>query len=164
MTQPIVILTETTLAGADRATLSELLDGGQYSARLLVQADTQRHLLVDFVEHLSLLEFAEAFKEFATPAPDADAARHDAEAVLAESLKSLEGLFAGIEGSVVDEGSSVQALVDAVREIGAEQAVVFTRPHALLDTFHTDLASKAQNALGLPVLHLYAGSGFIGDS
>jgi hypothetical protein len=42
--------------------------------------------------------------------------------------------------------------------------VVITRPHAVADTFHTDWANKAQDQLGLPVLHLYAGSGFIGDS
>jgi hypothetical protein len=41
---------------------------------------------------------------------------------------------------------------------------VITRPHAVADTFHTDWANKAQDQLGVPVLHLYAGSGFIGDS
>ena len=46
----------------------------------------------------------------------------------------------------------------------AGQAVVITRPHAVADTFHTDWANEAQDKLGLPVLHLYAGSGFIGDS
>ena len=51
-----------------------------------------------------------------------------------------------------------------VKELGAGQAVVITRPHAVADTFHTDWANKAQDKLGLPVLHLYAGSGFIGDS
>ncbi|MFJ3956568.1 hypothetical protein [Arthrobacter sp. NPDC090010] len=164
MTQPIVILTETTLTETDRGTLSELLDGESFSARVLVQADTQRHLVLDFVEHLSLLEFSEAFREFGAPAPDQDSARQDAATVLKDSLAVLGDLFTELEGTVVDEGSSVQALVDSVKETGASQAVVFTRPHALLDTFHADLASKAQHALGLPVLHLYAGSGFIGDS
>ncbi|SEC09061.1 MULTISPECIES: hypothetical protein [Arthrobacter] len=164
MIQPIVILTETTLDDSDRTSLEELLDGGEFSAKLLVQADTQRHLLVDFVEHLSLLEFAEAFRELGAKAPDTADARQDASQVLEKSLTALEGLFQEIDGSVVDEGSAVQALVDAVKDTGASQAVVFTRPHAVLDTFHADLASKAQHALGLPVLHLYAGSGFIGDS
>jgi len=58
----------------------------------------------------------------------------------------------------------VNGLVTRVKALGAGQAVVVTRPHAIADTFHTDWANKAQDLLGLPVLHLYAGSGFIGDS
>ena len=38
------------------------------------------------------------------------------------------------------------------------------RPHAVEDTFRTDWANEAQDRLGVPVLHLYSGSGFIGDS
>ena len=66
-------------------------------------------------------------------------------------------------GEIV-EGKAVDGMVAKVRELGAGQAVVITRPHAVADTFHTDWATKAQDKLGLPVLHLYAGSGFIGDS
>ena len=66
-------------------------------------------------------------------------------------------------GEVV-EGKPVDALVAKARELNAGQAVVITRPHAVADTFHTDWANEAQDKLGLPVLHLYAGSGFIGDS
>jgi hypothetical protein len=62
------------------------------------------------------------------------------------------------------DGGAVKGLVSKVKELGATQAVVVTRPHAVSDTFHTDWASKAQDELGIPVLHLYAGSGFIGDS
>ena len=60
--------------------------------------------------------------------------------------------------------TACHGLVAKVKELGADQAVVITRPHAVADTFHTDWANKAQDKLGLPVLHLYAGSGFIGDS
>ena len=46
----------------------------------------------------------------------------------------------------------------------ADRAVVITTPHAVADTFHTDWANRAQDKLGIPVLHLYSGSGYIGDS
>ena len=58
----------------------------------------------------------------------------------------------------------VSALVDYVERHPADRAVVITTPHAVADTFHTDWANRAQDKLGIPVLHLYSGSGYIGDS
>jgi hypothetical protein len=40
--------------------------------------------------------------------------------------------------------------------------MVVTSPHAVEDTFHRDWASKARESLGVPVLHVYAGSSFLG--
>jgi hypothetical protein len=96
-------------------------------------------------------------------APDPTQERAKAAETLSVSLAALEGLGSGVTGEVVD-GGAVSGLVSKVRETGAAQAVVITRPHAVADTFHTDWANKAQDQLGVPVLHLYAGSGFIGDS
>ena len=89
--------------------------------------------------------------------------RAHADETLAASLAALAGLGSGVTGQVV-AGKAVDSLVAKVKETGASQAVVITRPHAVADTFHTDWANKAQDQLGVPVLHLYAGSGFIGDS
>ncbi len=36
------------------------------------------------------------------------------------------------------------------------------RAHAVEDTFHTDWASRAREALGVPVLHMYAGDWRLG--
>ena len=47
---------------------------------------------------------------------------------------------------------------------GIDDVLVITTPHAVEDTFGTDWANEAQDRLGVPVLHLYSGSGFIGDS
>ena len=46
------------------------------------------------------------------------------------------------------DGGAVNGLVAKVKELGAGQAVVITRPHAVADTFHTDWANKAQDQLG----------------
>ena len=163
MSDPIVILTEEPLGADDRVNIERLVDGTDTGLVLLVPANTERHLLVDFLEHLSMLEVAKAFRELTSRAPDPAVERAEAAETLAVSLAALEGLGSGITGQVVD-GGAVKGLVAKVKELGAAQAVVITRPHAVADTFHTDWANKAQDQLGLPVLHLYAGSGFIGDS
>ncbi|MGG5172793.1 hypothetical protein ACQR35_11575 [Pseudarthrobacter sp. J1738] len=163
MSEPIIIMTEEVLGAEDRANISELLDGTDAPLHLLVPADTERHLLVDFLDHLSLLEFAEAFRELSAKAPNPAEVHASAQGILDRSLTALAGLGSEVSGEVSD-GDPVDALVAKVRELGASQAVVITRPHAVADTFRTDWANRAQQALGLPVLHLYAGSGFIGDS
>lgn len=163
MSDPIVILTEEPLGADDRVNIERLVDGGDPPLVVLVPANTERHLLIDFLEHLSLLEFAKAFRELTPHSPDPEAERAAAAETLAVSLAALAGVGSGVTGEVV-EGGAVDGLVSKVKELGAGQAVVITRPHAISDTFHTDWANKAQDRLGLPVLHLYAGSGFIGDS
>jgi hypothetical protein len=163
MSDPIVILTEEPLVADDRVNIERLLDGGDAPLVVLVPANTERHMLVDFLENLSLLDVAKAFRELTSHAPDPATERAAAAETLAASLNALAGLGSGVTGEVVD-GGAVQGLVAKVKELGAGQAVVITRPHAIADTFHTDWANKAQDQLGLPVLHLYAGSGFIGDS
>ncbi|WP_457966812.1 hypothetical protein M1E17_08930 [Arthrobacter sp. D1-29] len=163
MSEPIVILTEEPLGADDRLNIERLVDGADTHLVLLVPANTERHLLVDFLENLSMLEVAKAFRELTSHAPDPAVERAEAAETLTVSLGALQGLGGGVTGEVV-EGGAVDSLVAKVKELGAAQAVVITRPHAVADTFHTDWANKAQEQLGLPVLHLYAGSGFIGDS
>lgn len=163
MSDPIVILTEEPLGADDRVNISRLVDGGDSPLVVLVPANTERHLLVDFLDHLSMLEVAQAFRDLVAAAPDPASERAEAAEALSASLAALEGLGGGVTGEIV-EGGAVAGLVSKVKELGAGQAVVVTRPHAIADTFHTDWANKAQDQLGLPVLHLYAGSGFIGDS
>ncbi|GAB13846.1 MULTISPECIES: hypothetical protein [Arthrobacter] len=163
MSDPIVILTEEPLGADDRVNIERLVDGGDAPLVVLVPANTERHLLVDFLENLSMLDIAKAFRELTAHAPDPAEERAAADATLATSVSALEGLGGGVAGEVVD-GGAVNGLVAKVKELGAAQAVVITRPHAVSDTFHTDWANRAQDKLGLPVLHLYAGSGFIGDS
>ena len=163
MSDPIVILTEEPLGADDRVNIQRLVDGSDTPLVLLVPANTERHLVVDFLENLSMLDVAKAFRDLTAHAPDPTEERAEAAETLAVSLAALGGLGGGVTGEVVD-GGAVNGLVTKVKELGASQAVVITRPHAVADTFHTDWANKAQDQLGLPVLHLYAGSGFIGDA
>lgn len=163
MSDPIVILTEEPLGADDRVNIETLVAGGDAPLMVLVPGNTERHLVVDFLESLSMLEIAKAFRELTAQAHSPAAERAAAAETLASSLAALGGIGGGVTGEVV-QGGAVEGLVAKVKELGAGQAVVITRPHALADTFHTDWANKAQDRLGVPVLHLYAGSGFIGDS
>ncbi len=56
----------------------------------------------------------------------------------------------------------IPALRRAVREHGAREVVVVTAPHAVEDTLHRDWASRARDEVGVPVLHVYAGTTFLG--
>ena len=130
---------------------------------LLVPADTKRNLFVDVVDQLTMLDLPGALRELREK-PDAETVRAEAEEILAASLAALSRLPAPRSRGSVAEGDAVASLVAKVTELGARQAVVVTRPHAVADTFRQDWAHQAQRKLGLPVLHLYSGSGFIGDS
>jgi hypothetical protein len=86
-----------------------------------------------------------------------------AQTALTGSLAALEGIGGPRSGELI-QGDPVAVLADRAAESGASQAIVVTLPHAVEDTLHTDWANQAQRKLGIPVLHLYAGTGFIGDS
>jgi hypothetical protein len=48
----------------------------------------------------------------------------------------------------------VDALADTVKEAGAAEAIILTRPHLVSEFFHLDWTSRARRKLGVPVLHL----------
>ncbi len=166
MSAPILILTEVALGPSERDAIEGLLTGeGQLSVlEVLVPAGRKRRLVVDFLDHLSMLEFSKAVEGLSDSGrPEPAVARSSAQSALDTSIAALQGLGDQVSGSVI-EGDPVQALADRAAATGAEQAVVVTLPHAIEDTFHTDWANQAQRKIGIPVLHLYAGTGFIGDS
>jgi len=162
MSETIVVLTEEPLNDADVRNLS-FLRGEETGFLVLVPADTHRNLLADFLDHLSLLEIGQAFRALTHGQPRADQARAEADESLKSSLELLAASGLRADGKVVGD-EAVPAFVQAVRNTDARQAVVITTPHAVADTFHTDWANQAQDKLGVPVLHLYSGSGYIGDS
>ena len=163
MTATIVVLTEESLNEADIINLRYLVEDNPARFEVLVPADTKRNLLVDVLDNLSLLEFAAAFRELTGEKPTKDQETKAAEVELAESLKLLASSGLEATGSVTGE-KPVEAVVAAAKASDAQQVVVITTPHAIEDTFRTDWANEAQDRLGVPVLHLYSGSGFIGDS
>lgn len=154
----IVLLTEQALTAADAARITGVRAGEPVGYHVVVPADTERSLLVDVLDHLSLLELRAAVD--AVRGHD-DPGRTGAGDALAASLDALRGAGAGADGEVVD-GDPVTALEAALARTGGAEVVVVTRPHAVEDTLHTDWASRARERLGVPVLHVYAGSSWVG--
>jgi hypothetical protein len=155
----IAVLTEEALSDDDARRILALHADENPRYHVIVPADTDRNMLADVLDHLSLLQLKEALEaarghEDTTPAEAATA--------LDQSLAALRSNGAAADGEAV-EGDPVSALM---RVTGGDpetwEVVVVTRPHAVEDTFHRDWASKARELLGVPVLHVYAGSSFLG--
>jgi hypothetical protein len=160
----IVLLTEEALTAQDAVRLTALHQGEPIHYRVLVPADIERSLLIDVLDHLSLLELREALE--AVRGEDSRSRAQSSQA-LTQSVGALRAELDGTDGATADgtliAGDPVEALQKAVRDDGkVSEVVVVTRPHAVEDTFHTDWASRARSVLGLPVLHVYAGSSFLG--
>lgn len=162
MTVSIVLLTEQALSDGDSARLVGLHAERSPRYRVLVPADTRRNLLADVLDHLSLLELREALEAVAprrTGHQDDD--RVHADQALNASLATLRATGVPADGHVV-EGDPVAALEKELADAPADEVVIVTRPHAVEDTFHTDWASRARERLGVPVLHVYTGSSWVG--
>ena len=150
-----IVLTEIALGAADAAHLAHLHEEADQSWVVLVLGDPHRSLLADVLDHLSLLELREALD--AVRGHD-ESTPHDAEVALEASVAELEAVGISARGEVVAGRDPIKALAKAVETYGADDVVIVTKPHAVEDTFHTDWASKARETLGVPVLHVYAGS------
>lgn len=159
MTTSIVVLTEQALGGDDAARLIALHGGEHPRYRVLVPADAaHQNLLADVLDHLSLLELRQALDAVRG---HEDTTRDSAEKALVASLEQLRTAGAAADGMIV-QGDPVAAVEAALVQEPADELIIVTRPHAVEDTFHTDWASRARERLGLPVLHVYAGSNWLG--
>jgi hypothetical protein len=158
VTASIVVLTEQALGSDDAARLVALHAEDQPRYRVLVPADARQSLLADVLDHLSLLELRRALDAVRGRE---ESHRDSAEKALTASLEQLRAAGAAADGTIV-QGDPVAAVAAALAEEPADELVVVTRPHAVEDTFHTDWASRARERLGLPVLHVYAGSNWLG--
>lgn len=157
----IVVLTEEALDDGDAARIAALHAGQRLTYRVLVPADTERNLLTDVLDHLSLLELRETLDALrGKDHGHADEPREAREA-LARSVAVLSELGVSADGEVTED-DPIPALRNAVHRFRAREVIVVTRPHAVEDTFHRDWASRARDELGVPVLHVYAGTTFLG--
>ena len=162
MPHTIVVLTEETLGSADAARIVALhADEADVVYRVLVPADTERNLLADVLDHLSLFELRAALDAVRERKPDAAEARADAGAALRGSIDSMVAVEATVTGEITPD-DPLPRLGELVAEEDVQEVVVVTRPHAVEDTFHTDWASRARDELGVPVLHVYAGTTRLG--
>ena len=164
----VIILTEAALTAADVEHVLDIYrdpDGDgvpdPVAFRVLVPAETERHLLAALLEHIGSGELRKAWADLTGDRPDAAQAAVTASEKLTTSVAALRAAGMAAEGSVTQD-DPLPALQAAVAGGGVREIVVVTYPHALADTFHADWASKARDTLAVPVLHLYAGTSELG--
>jgi hypothetical protein len=155
--QSLVVLTERALSPADVDRLVALHDPDRPAMRVLVPAGGRRNVLVDVLDHLSLLQLREALDAVQG---HVERTPQQAQADVDATVTALRGAGCEASGEVVTR-DPVQAL-DAEVRAGAEEVVIVTAPHAVEDTLHRDWASVARDRLGVPVLHVYADSSWVG--
>jgi hypothetical protein len=158
-TPAIIVLTEEALKPVDVDKIIALHQDEAPTYRVLVPADTDRNMLSEFLDHLSLFEMREALD--ALKPVDRTEAHADAHTALATTLAELEAHAVVATGEITGD-DPLPTLREEVTRLGASEVVVVTEPHAVEDTFHTDWASKARETLGVPVLHMYAGDWRLG--
>ncbi|MEP7333969.1 MAG: hypothetical protein ABI692_17995 [Terracoccus sp.] len=155
----VIVLTEEALKPGDVEKIVAMHQQEDATYRVLVPADTDRNVLSRFLDHLSLFEMREALDSLRPV--DRTEAHADAETALSTTLAEFAAHDAAATGEITAD-DPMPTLVEEVARLGAREVVVVTEPHAVEDTFHTDWASKAREALGLPVLHMYAGDWRLG--
>jgi hypothetical protein len=156
--QSVVVLTERALSPADAERLVALYDPDRPTVKVLVPAGGHPNVLVAVLDHLSLFEVREAI-DAVQGRPEVT--REEAEADARASVEALDALGCTATGEVVDGNDPLAAVASAV-EAGAEEVLIVTSPHAVEDTLHHDWASEARERLGVPVLHVYADSSWVG--
>jgi len=161
VTQTVIVLTEDTLLDTDVRQIVGHYAGRDVQYQVLVPAETHRNVLVEVINHLGMLDLREVWEDVTERHPDESRARAEATEALRLSVARLERTGAAADGVVV-QGDPLPALSRAVRNLAAAEVVVVTEPKMLDDTFRRDWASRAREALGVPVLHLYTGSTIIG--
>jgi len=161
VTKTVIVLTEDSLLDTDVRQIVDYYATDEVRFQVLVPADTERNVLQDVINDLGLLDLREIWEDITESDPSPTEARMEASEALSESLALLAAGGAEADGVVVQD-DPLPALTQAVNNHQAFEVVVVTKPKMLDDTFRRDWASRAREALGVPVLHLYTGSSIVG--
>ncbi len=161
MTDTILVLIEDTLAPVDVQHLLALHEGEQLAYHVLVPADSDRPLLPTIVDNLGLGDLKDALARLRGKEPTVTEAKATASEQLAATLAEFAAAGRSATGEIVDD-DPLPALRQAAVDREAREVAIITYPHAWLDTFHQDWASRARETLELPVLHLYSGTSELG--
>ena len=159
MSDTIVILSERAFTAADAQEILGLHEGETVDYRLIVPVDSGTGMLTRLLDDLSLLDLKQFVHDLRPQDPDE--LRRTADDVLSACLRELQEAGGRVRGEVTTQ-TPLGALGEAVERLHPREIVVVTRPRAVEDTLHTDWASVARDTLGLPVLHLYGGTGLLG--
>lgn len=152
-----VLLTEKALSDHDVQRLAHLHDPEPVRIHVVIPAHDDRSELAEAVDDIARADFADAVH-------DEDEGRSDAQltstahAEVDASVAALRAAgVAEVDGEVV-ERHPVDAVVDIVRRLDADEVVVLTEPHLLADLTRRDWATRLRHTLDKPVLHVVLGT------
>jgi hypothetical protein len=162
VTRTVIVLTEEALRPSDAAHIGWLHPEPDIRIEVLVPADTEQNVVAAIIDHLGLLDLRAVWDDVVGRHPSPEEARQEAAESVATSLAVLAGVGLTANGRVVED----DPLPDLAKTIAATEAtelIVVTKPQMLEDTFHRDWAHRAREEFGLPVLHFYTGTEFVGS-
>lgn len=159
----ILILADQALTASDVAQIVALPHEHIPDYHVLIPADTERNMFVTLLDSLYIGGVGEAWDALREPLPDAATARRTAQEEIDETVALFAATGAACTGAVTQDDPlpALRAAVDAAAG-DVESVVIVTYPLAVEDTFRQDWASKARDALEVPVLHLYRGTSELG--
>lgn len=162
MARTVVVLTETALRPSDAAHISKLHPEPDTLVEVLVPADTEQNVVAAIIDDLGLLDLRAMWDDLVGRRPSPDEARTDAANAVVTSVKALRGVGLTAQGRVVGD-DPIPDLARTIAATEADELVVVTKPQMLEDTFHRDWAHRAREKFGIPVLHFYTGTEFVGS-
>ncbi|PFG19567.1 hypothetical protein [Serinibacter salmoneus] len=158
MPQTVLVLTEHALSDRDIANIEAVSPSEDVRYRLIVPTETSRSVVLQVIDSLALLDLREAWDSMT-----GERSGHDpAEAVLTASREAMEAAGLEVAAGVVADDPIATLREESESAGDVLQVLTVTDPHAFEDTVHRSWADRAQDALGLPVLHMYAGTSRLG--
>lgn len=162
MARTVIVLTEDALRPSDAAHIASLHPEPDVTVEVLVPADTEKNVVASIIDHLGLLDLRAVWDDVVGRHPTPESARTHAASALNASVTALEHAGVTARGRVVAD-DPLPDLAKAIGATSASELIVVTTPQMLEDTFHRDWAHRARVAFGLPVLHFYTGTEFVGS-
>jgi hypothetical protein len=152
-----VLLSEKALSAHDARRYAHLHDPDPVRVHVVVPSHDDRGELAEAVDDVARADFTAALHE-----EDADQSEAQLSGTagreLAASLAALSGEgVAEVEGEIW-AGNPVDRVVELVRELDADEVVVFSEPHLVADLTRRDWATRIRHQVDRPVLHVVLGT------
>ena len=161
----LLVVTEAILGETEIENINIVRSGEDPDARddihVIVPTEMNKRLWLEFLDQLALLDFEEAFRVVSHAEKGPATLRADAEKILEGSLQTLSDAGLPGRGRVV-EGEPLRAMREEVDD-GIDQVLIITEPHPVEDTLNIHWSNTAEKTLGVPILHLYWGTGHVDD-
>ncbi|WP_454294654.1 hypothetical protein [Salana multivorans] len=162
MPNTVVVMTEDALLPIDVEHIVTLAGPDGTDVRLIVPSEARRSVVTSFLDHLAVLDLKEAWEDL-TGANDvsADQALATASEALAVSVQEFQKVGVEVTTATVADDVVVALTAELGTAEGDVQVFAVTQPRAVEDAFHRGWADRAEEELGVAVLHFYRGTSYL---